>query len=783
MIARKRGVYKGMDRIKKRLPLLFLIIVILLMTIIIFKKFIFDGYLYLYQDIGNDTINSYYPYYVRFIRAIKNGSLSFWFNDLGLGNNILSMGELFTDPFSLILFPFGTTHLVEGLLVKAIVSILCAGVFFYAYEGNFKLSEKAKVLGAILYAFNGYIILWGQHYHFATIIVLMPLLMNGYERVLKKEKGLLLVISVFLISFYSIYFLFMASIFLFIYAIVRYIDCGEKNIRVFLKHFSKSLLCYFIGFGLSSVILLPSIWVMLSSPRLHNDNLDMSLLHLNNLKYYVTTVLRLFNYNSLGAGDHYYGFKNYYESPVLYSGLLTLLMIPFFFKAVNRRKVKIYAGLLILFLVFLILPFFSAMFNAFMTVAYRWTFMINFLMIIAAAKGIDYYEEHPSIRIVIVTGLFIALVVGVGILIGYRFIPEVKKDIRISLIFLARSAFFLCSYAVVLTLYEIKKLGKLKNFIKLALLGVLVCELMYSSYTAVFRNRVVENRKHFYDRIGYNDYTNEAIKYIKSIDDGVYRIEKNYSSQFFNANLIQNYLGLKAYNSLNNNSTLEFLQKMEVPFYINQSYIKDFANRHNLEQIVGTKYYLMRGKQDPPAGYTFLNKFNDVSVYKNDYYLPLGFTYDEYIRESDFLQLTKENKDKIIFKALVIDDDNTEININEIQKEEMKKDDYFDNVSERQKEELNITVFKNGKIKGNIETGETERTLFISIPYDEGWKAKVDGKSCYLMKANLGFMAVNLEKGKHTIELNYVQPYLYQGIAVSAVSLVLMIILLWKKVI
>ena len=196
-----------MGRIKKRISLLIITIVILLMTIAIFKNFIFDGHLYLYQDIGNDTINSYYPYYLRFIRAIQSNNLGFWFNDLGLGNNILSMGILFTDPFSVILLPFGTTYLVEGLLVKAIVSILCAGILFYVYEGNFNLSEKVKVIGAVLYAFNGYMILWGQHYHFATIIVLIPLLMHAYERMLKKEKGLLLVISIFLISFYSIYFL------------------------------------------------------------------------------------------------------------------------------------------------------------------------------------------------------------------------------------------------------------------------------------------------------------------------------------------------------------------------------------------------------------------------------------------------------------------------------------------------------------------------------------------------------------------------------------------------
>jgi uncharacterized membrane protein YfhO len=750
------------------------------MACAIFKNFIFKGYLYLYQDIGNDTINIYYPYYLNFIKAIKNGNLSFWFNNVGLGNNILSMGILFTDPFSLILLPFGTAHLIEGLLVKTIVSILCAGILFYLYEGNFSISERAKVIGAILYAFNGYMILWGQHYHFATIIVLLPLLMHGYERMLKKEKGLLLIISVFLIAFYSVYFLYMSSIFLFIYAVARYIDCGEKSIKVFLKHLLKCLLCYFLGFGLSAVIMLPTLWVMLSSARLNSHGPKIALFSVNTLNYYVTTILRLFNSNSIGSGDHYFGFMNYYEAPILYSGILTLIMIPFFFKSIKKGKVKIYIGLLVLFLLFLIFPFFSAMFNAFSAIAYRWTYMIVFLMVIAAAKGIDYYEEHSSIKVVLITSMVIWIVMACTVIVGYLFLPEIKKDIRLTFIFLSRTMFFLVSYVLVFMLYEIKRF---KMYTKYAILGVVICELMLSSYMAVFRNRVVESNKTFKSRIGYNDYTNEAIKYIKGIDNGVYRIEKNYFSQFLNGNLVQNYYGVKSYNSLNNKSTLEFLSKMEVPSYINQSYIKDFANRHNLEQLVGTKYYLMRGKQDAPKGYTFLEKFNDVSVYKNEYYLPIGFTYDEYIRESDFLTLSKENKDKIIFKALVVDNDNNDIKINEIEREEMKKDDYFNNVMQRRKEELNIKTFKNGRIKGDIEVREKNKALFISIPFDKGWKAKVDGKPRKLMKANLGFVGINLEKGNHVVQLDYKQPFLYQGIIMSSVSFILMIILLYRKVI
>ena len=76
-----------------------------------------------------------------------------------------------------------------------------------------------------------------------------------------------------------------------------------------------------------------------------------------------------------------------------------------------------------------------------------------------------------------------------------------------------------------------------------------------------------------------------------------------------------------------------------------------------------------------------------------------------------------------------------------------------------------------------------EKTLYISIPFDKGWKGKVDGKPCNLMKANLGFMGINLEKGSHVVQLDYKQPFLYQGIITSIVSFLLMIILLYRKVI
>ena len=73
-------------------------------------------------------------------------------------------------------------------------------------------------------------------------------------------------------------------------------------------------------------------------------------------------------------------------------------------------------------------------------------------------------------------------------------------------------------------------------------------------------------------------------------------------------------------------------------------------------------------------------------------------------------------------------------------------------------------------IKANTDT---DRYLFIAVPYSEGWHAKVDGTSVEIIRANTAFMAIPLSAGSHSIEMTYVTPYLYLGWIISAAGIIL----------
>ena len=79
-------------------------------------------------------------------------------------------------------------------------------------------------------------------------------------------------------------------------------------------------------------------------------------------------------------------------------------------------------------------------------------------------------------------------------------------------------------------------------------------------------------------------------------------------------------------------------------------------------------------------------------------------------------------------------------------------------------------------IEGTIDLGES-RLLFVPIAYSSGWSASVDGQEVPVLRANTGFMALDLAPGHHEIQMHYHTPGLTQGLAVTGVGVVALLVL------
>lgn len=87
-----------------------------------------------------------------------------------------------------------------------------------------------------------------------------------------------------------------------------------------------------------------------------------------------------------------------------------------------------------------------------------------------------------------------------------------------------------------------------------------------------------------------------------------------------------------------------------------------------------------------------------------------------------------------------------------------------------------VTV-KNDKITVKSDTEEDNQSLMLTIPFNKGFKAKVNGKSVKISKTLDTFMSIPLEKGHNEVELKYTSPGLLLGLVVGFIGIILMIVL------
>ncbi|RWZ59063.1 hypothetical protein EQV77_08925 [Halobacillus fulvus] len=97
-------------------------------------------------------------------------------------------------------------------------------------------------------------------------------------------------------------------------------------------------------------------------------------------------------------------------------------------------------------------------------------------------------------------------------------------------------------------------------------------------------------------------------------------------------------------------------------------------------------------------------------------------------------------------------------------------------VEEREERALMIEEFSNNKVKGTVETSE-QGVLFLSMPFHEGWSAKLNGEEVDLYKVHSLYTGLTVPEGAHTVELSFTPTGLMPGVGIASAALILFITL------
>jgi hypothetical protein len=99
-------------------------------------------------------------------------------------------------------------------------------------------------------------------------------------------------------------------------------------------------------------------------------------------------------------------------------------------------------------------------------------------------------------------------------------------------------------------------------------------------------------------------------------------------------------------------------------------------------------------------------------------------------------------------------------------------------------ESATITVYKPERIVLDV-TAAADGLLVMSETYAKGWTATVDGERAEIYPTDLALRGIPIPAGSHRIELAYEAPWLWEGMALSAVAHLALVVaiggLIWGR--
>jgi uncharacterized membrane protein YfhO len=785
-------LFKGFGSFIEKNGLYILLSLIALIVLFVFRDFIFLHKTYLFNDIGSDSVNIGYPAFYSLADYIVKEGIPKWSFSQGMGQNIFPGC---TDPFSLFIILMGKNHVYFTLFFAEAFKIFFAGFFFFLFLKKITTSNYTAIIGGVLFSFTGFIVLGGEWAIFSTEAVYVALLLYSFEKLYQDNNWILFPISICLIASNQPFDLYLIGLFLLMYVAFRLVEANEREPKKILILFTKLTCLGILGIAISSFFFMNEVKQMLDSPRVSGESSYTGMLLSKPIfgfegegygkSHYLTSFMRFFSSDMLGTGSNFRGWYNYLEAPLFYCGLISLVLLPHFLRLFDTRKKIIYSILLLVFVFPVIFPFFRYSFWLFTGDYYRaFSLFVVLAVLLVSLKSIDTIDRKSRTNIM-VTGatLFLLLLFLYYPYANARIIDENLRGI---------ASIFLITYSVLIYLIQFKTI---RNIVKLLLLFVIVIELTYFSGITVNKRPVVSGVE-TKQKVGYNDYTVDAVKYLKSNDKTFFRIDKDYSSgtamhSSINDARAQDFYGTPSYHSFNQLNYIKFLQELGIIKGENESQTRWAPGLRGvplLHSFASIKYGL--SKNPKPFllgfGYDSISMFGDVRVLKNKFALPLGFSYEKYIPLKDFKKLSQIQKMFTLYKAVVINDSIyrdsdhlTKFSLNDTSTN-YSWNEYAGDIRLLSQNTLEISRHGQNEISGRIRL-DKDKMLFLSIPFDKGWNVKVDGKSIAAMMVNVGFIGIPVEKGLHTIELSFIPPLFNIGKIVSLIAIVLFVFIIAVK--
>lgn len=657
--------------------------------------------------------------------SLKEGSyLWTWFNDLGsdfIGTfsfyNLFSPFNVFTYLFPARWYPYLCSFLT---IVKFGVGGLTSYLFLKRYVKN----KKLVLLGSLLYSFSGFQFT-NMLFHYYDSVVLFPLLLYALDNLIYDNKKGYFALTVSLLAFTN-WFMFIGEVvFVVIYYIVKVI-C--KSYVFDLKKFFNILLEGVLGTLLASVVLVPSLFFTISNPRISNSFTLSSSLKYSSLINYIEIFRAFFFPSEVMTPRAYLDTANYASVDLYLPFVGSVLAISY---SISKKKSWI-SILMFTCIFFMLVPILNSSFFLFTTSYYaRWFYMPTLVLALLSIKCI---EENISIKSgTIISFLSLGVMILSYFVLKYRY-PEVEyiHDIKYLIMMIS---FMIINLVILILIY------KSKNKLKYLFIFIILFVGIWSNYSIYkYRCNSLEYNKRYYNYI----HSYKEIKF-----DDLVRTN-SFTGCFSNQGIIFKNGNLLSFNTNMEGSAFEFYNSVDYQRLVSTSILVDSP----LNQFLSVKYFISCTDEEKDD-YKLYKDTKNYKIYLNDNYKEMGFVFNKYISNKEFLEKSTEEKYNIINSMIILDDEQI-----------TKYKDYYNGDV---KVNSNKFKFINNGFISDIDVSKDTLVLY-SVPYDKGWKAFNNGREVEIEKVDNGMMAIKINKGMNNVKFTYYPRGLKLGLWLSIVS-------------
>jgi uncharacterized membrane protein YfhO len=582
-------------------------------------------------------LNAQYAYFFEGLRNIIYGdATSFLYSfSRSLGGEFMGMYAYYlASPLTYIVALFPQDRIQEAVLTILLIKTGLTGFTFgYYLHKHTKIRNRLAIIAfSVMYALSAYGVCQQSNTMWIDALIWLPLLVLGLEQLILNRKYKLYTVSLSFILICNYYIGYMICIFAVMYFFYYYFSkpATEINPNQTKLHFFRTGTRFAIFSVLSAAIaafMLYAAYYSLCFGKSEFSSTNWSLRANFDILDFLVKLL---------PGSH----DTYEPSglPIVYCGLLTLILIPIYFtskKITSREKVASGAILAIFLISFIVNPI-DLIWHGFSTPNWlnaRYSFLFCFILLVIAYKAFGNLRE-VSEKYLLGTCAFLVLFVAVAQ--KHEFESYINSDSKL-LTFgcVWFSIFFIITLFVLLCLTVKVKLPKARTAIS-AVLAAVVCVEIFCNGVVSFIT--INDDVHFTSYKNHQNFLGglrPVVEDIKEYDSGFYRMEKTHHKSY-NNNFALAIRGISNSTSTLNASAISFINQLG---YTGRAHLTQYNGGTPLsDSLLGIKYVIDNENSKKYEGvYDFVEEIESdaYNVYKNPYALSFAYGVSQGIKEYD----------------------------------------------------------------------------------------------------------------------------------------------------